>query len=63
MLWMPHETHERKEKKVLEVVDENPRLSLREITNVADVGLGPSSVNKILYDPGFRLKIPRKKPF
>jgi transposase len=50
-------------KRVVEVVDENPRLSLREITNIADVGLSHLSVHKILSDSGFYLKIPRKKPF
>ena len=52
-----------KKKRVLEVVEENPRLSLQEITNVAHVGLGHSTVDKILKEVGFRLKIPRKKPF
>ena len=52
-----------KRKRILEVVEENPRLSLREITNVAHVGLGHSTVDKILKEAGFRLKIPKKKPF
>ena len=52
-----------KRKRVLEVVEETPRLSLQEITNVSHVGLGHSTVDKILKEAGFRLKIPRKKPF
>ena len=47
-------------KRVLEVVDENPRLSLREITNVANVGLNRLSIDKIISKSSFRLKIPRK---
>ena len=59
----PSKLTKEKRKRVLEVVDENPRLSLREITNIADVGLGRSSIDKILHESGFHLKIPRKKPF
>ena len=46
-----------KKKRVLEVVDENPRL------DIVDVGLGYSIVDKILCNSCFRLKISRKKPF
>jgi len=52
-----------KRKRVLEVVDENLRLNLREITNTVDVGLSCSSVDKILNELSFCLKILRKKPF
>lgn len=52
-----------KKKRVLEVMDENPRLILQEITNTTDVGLGCTSVDKIFKELAFLLKIPKKKPF
>jgi hypothetical protein len=52
-----------KRRRVQEVIDQNPRLSLREITNVANVGLCSISIQTIVAESDFRLKVPRKKPF
>ena len=52
-----------KRKRILEVVDKNPRLILQDFINIVDIGFGHFMVDKILYDYGFCLKIPRKKSF
>jgi len=45
-------------------VEENPRASLDEITKrLKDLEVGRTTVNKITKRLGFRLRIPRKKPF
>lgn len=59
----PTKLTKEKRKRVVDVVDKNPRLSLQDITNKADVGISKTSVRKILHESGFCLKIPRKKPF
>ena len=51
-----------KRKRALEVMDTNPRLILQEITNVVDVELDHSMVDKILCNFDFYVKIPKKKP-
>ena len=48
------------------LVEENPRASLSEITEgLQSVGLdiGRSTVDKVTKGLGFKLKVPRKKPF
>ena len=45
------------------MIDQNPRLSLREITNVANVRLCSTSIWTIITESDFRLKVPQKKPF
>ena len=52
-----------KKKRILKVVNENPRLILSEITNIVNVRLGHFMIDKVLHNSNFCLKIPRKKPF
>ena len=45
-------------------VEENPWDSLREITDsLKDLNIGQTTVNKVIGDLGFKLRIPRKKPY
>ena len=45
-------------------VEANPWVSLREITDtLQDLKISHMTVNKITKDLGFKLKMPRKKPF
>jgi hypothetical protein len=49
--------------KVELVIDEDPRLTPREIASKANVGLGHLTVDKIISQSKFRLIVPRKNPF
>jgi transposase len=60
---LPRKVTAFKKRKIQEVVDQNPRLSLREITNVANVGQCSTSIQTIVVESDFRLKMPQKKPF
>jgi len=45
-------------------IEENPWASLREITeNLRDLNIGQTTVSKVARDLGFKLRVPRKKPF
>ena len=45
-------------------IQENPWASLREITEtLQDLDIGQTTVSKVIKDLGFKLRIPRKKPF
>jgi transposase len=59
----PTKISDAKRQAVLDIIDAEPHLALRDITNKANVGLGKDSINKISWEAGFKLKIPRKKPF
>jgi len=52
-----------KRKIILDIIDAEPHLALRDITQNANVGLGKDTINKISGEAGFKLKIPRKKSF
>jgi len=52
-----------KRKIILDIIDAEPHLELRDITQKANVGLGKDTINKISGEAGYKLKIPRKKPF
>ena len=52
-----------KRKRVEEVIDQNSRLSLKEITNVTNVELFFTSIQTIVAKSGFRLKVPQMKVF
>ena len=41
----------------------DPRIILQKITNIVDIGLGHSTVDKILSNSCFCLKIPTKESF
>ena len=53
----------KRERELLEVVDENPMFIYQKIINITNVGLDHSIVDKILCNFGFHFKIPRKKSF
>lgn len=59
----PTKITDAKRKRVESILDEDPRLPLREITSRANIGLGHSTVDKIISETTFRLLVPRKKPF
>jgi len=45
-------------------VEENPKASLSQITEqLQDLDVGRSTIDKVINNLGFKLKIPRKKPF
>jgi hypothetical protein len=44
-------------------VENEPFLTLHDIAEKADVGLGKTTVDKIIGEAGFKLIIPRKKPY
>jgi len=53
-------------KRVETSVEENPWASLRDITeglNSMNLKIGQTTVNKVIKNLGFKLRIPRKKPF
>jgi transposase len=52
-----------KRRRIQELIDQNLRLSLREITNVTNVGLCSTSIQTIVVESDFRLKVPQKKSF
>ena len=52
-----------KKKRILEVVNENPSLIFREITNIVDVGLGYLVINNFFCNFGFSFRILRNKSF
>lgn len=59
----PTKITEAKRKKVQAVVNENPQLPLLEITSRANVGLGHSTVDKIISESKFHLGVPQKSRF
>jgi len=52
-----------KRKIVKSIIDAEPLLALRNITKKANIGLGKTTIDKIISEAGFRLRIRRKKPF
>jgi len=46
-----------------DIVNAEPHLALRHITQKANIGLCKSTVDKIISEAGFKLLMPRKKPF
>lgn len=51
-------------KKIEAAVEDNPRATLRQITDlVYDLHFGHTTVDKVIKQSGFRLTVPRKKPF
>jgi len=46
-----------------DIIDAEPHLALRDITQKANIGLCKSTVDKIISEAGFKLLMPRKKPF
>ena len=52
-----------KRKIILDMIDAEPHLALRDITHKANVGLEKDSINKISGEARFKLKIPRKQLF
>ena len=59
----PTKITDAKRQVVLDIIDAEPHLALRDITLKANVGLGKDTINKISGEAGFKLKIPRKKPY
>src|SRR5437588_3696020 len=59
----PTKITDTKRQVVLDIIDAEPHLALRDITLKANVGLGKDTINKISGEASFKLKIPRKKPF
>jgi transposase len=59
----PTKITDMKRRKVESVIDEDPRLPLRDIASRANVGLGHSTVDKIISGSKFRLLVPRKSRF
>src|SRR5205807_6592080 len=59
----PTKINDTKRRNVESIIDEDPRLPLREIASRANVGLAYSTVHKIVSQAKFRLLVPRKKPF
>jgi len=52
-----------KRKIVESVIDAEPHLALRDITKKTNIGLGKTTIDKIISEAGFKLLIHRKKPF
>ena len=51
------------QQRVADTVEANPRASLQQITDtLADLNIGHTTVDKVLKQLGFKLRIPRKKP-
>jgi len=46
-----------------DIIDAEPHLVLRDITQKANIGLSKSTVDKIICEAGFKLVMSRKKPF
>ena len=59
----PEQITKLKGKKVLEVEDKNPTFTFQWITNIVDVRLGHFTIDKILCNSSFHLKISKNKPF
>jgi len=59
----PTKITDTKRQVVLNIIDAEPHLALRDITLKANVGLGKDTINKIFGEADFKLKIPRKKPY
>jgi len=52
------------QQRIESTIEENPWSSLREITEtLKDLNVGQTTVNKVIKDLGFKLRIPRKKPY
>ena len=52
------------QQRIESTIEENPWSSLREITEtLQDLNIGQTTVNKVIKDLGFKLRIPRKKPY
>ena len=45
------------------IINAEPHLALRDITQKANIGLSKTTVDKIISEAGFKLLMPRKKPF
>jgi len=48
---------------VRDIIDAEPHLALRDLTQKANIGLCKSTVDKIISEAGFKLLMPRRKPF
>jgi transposase len=60
----PTKTSTIKKKKIVEgIVGNEPFLTLHDIADKANVGLGKTTVDKIIGEVGFKLIIPRKKQY
>ena len=59
----PTKITDAKRQVVLDIIDAEPHLALRDITHKANIGLGKDTINRISAEAGFKLRIPRKKPF
>jgi transposase len=59
----PTKITEAKRKSVEAIIDAEPHLALRDITQKANIGLGKTTIDKIISKAGFKLLILRKKPF
>jgi len=46
-----------------DIIDAEPQLAQRDITQKANIGLRKCTVDKIISEAGFKLFMPRKKPF
>ena len=45
------------------MIDQNPKLYLKEITNVANIGLHSNKIQTVVAKSDFRLKVPQMKLF